>query len=88
MWKFALFLLFEAADHDQFILMYVNIYRQILANLKIILYKECNKCDVELPVALIYCNSSAMSFIYDLKINDFLSCSIVRLHFFSQTKDR
>ena len=41
MQKFALFLLFEAAEF-----MYVNIDRQIVANLRIILYKECNKCDV------------------------------------------
>ena len=43
MQKFALFLLFEAAEF-----MYVNIDRQIVANLRIILYKECNKCDVGL----------------------------------------
>ena len=36
-----LFLLFEAAEF-----MCVNIVRQKLANLRIILYKECNKCDV------------------------------------------
>ena len=28
--------------------MYVNIDRQIVANLRIILYKECNTCDVGL----------------------------------------
>ena len=38
---FALFLLFEAAEF-----MCVNIDRQILANLRTILYKKCNKCDV------------------------------------------
>ena len=36
-----LFLLFEVAEF-----MCVNIVRQKLANLRIILYKECNKCDV------------------------------------------
>ena len=36
-----LFLLFEAAEF-----MCVHIVRQKLANLRIILYKECNKCDV------------------------------------------
>ena len=30
----------------------VNIDRQILANLRIILYKECNKCDVGLLVVI------------------------------------
>ena len=41
MQKFVLFLLFEVAEF-----MCVNIVRQKLANLRIILYKECNKCDV------------------------------------------
>ena len=36
-----LFLLFEAAEF-----MCVHNVRQKLANLRIILYKECNKCDV------------------------------------------
>ena len=33
--------------------MYVNIDRQILANLRIILYREYNKCDVGRPVICI-----------------------------------
>ena len=45
--KFALFLLFEAAEF-----MYVNIDRQILANLRIILYKECKRRDVGLLVVI------------------------------------
>ena len=45
MQKFALFLLFKAAEF-----MYVNTDRQINANLRIILYKECNKRDVGLAV--------------------------------------
>ena len=45
--KFALFLSFEVAEF-----MYVNINRQILANLRIILYKEWNKRDVGLSVIM------------------------------------
>ena len=41
MQKFVLFLLFEAAEF-----MCVNTDREKRANLRIILYKECNKCDV------------------------------------------
>ena len=52
MWKFALFLLFEAAEF-----MYVNIDRQIVANLRTILYKECNKCDVGPTVVAFEMNS-------------------------------
>ena len=44
-----LFLLFEAAEF-----MCVNTDREKLSNLRIILYKECNKCDVTSWVTVHY----------------------------------